>query len=165
MKFTYDGGEKEVLLCRKPSAAQGTVLVRTVCKHLVEETAKKFPLPDDVKVDTCDQQLMVFLQAVSEFKQYVYDTESAGKAQGGETIVWESQLLQVLQGMYTALQTGGPSKVGDKSKRYELVVLQERMKVLKNSLHYPMEESSVPTLENLDRMEKDIKGVSDDKHV
>jgi hypothetical protein len=33
------------------------------------------------------------------------------------------------------------------------------MKVLKNSLQCPMEESSVPTLENLDRMEKSIKGV------
>ena len=76
VKFKYDGDEKEVLLCRKPSVAQGTVLVRTVCKHLVEETAKKFPLPDVVKVDTCAQQLMVFLQAVSEFKQYVYDTKA-----------------------------------------------------------------------------------------
>jgi hypothetical protein len=161
VKFTYDGDEKEVLLCRKPSATQGTVLVWTDCKLLVEETAKKFPLPDDVKVDTCDQQLMVFLRTVSEFKQYVYDTEDVGKAQGGKKIVWESQLLEVLQGMHTSLQAGGPSKVGDKAKRYELVVLQQRMKVLKNSFHYTMEESSVPTLEkkSLARMEKVIKGV------
>ena len=66
----------------KPDVVQGgTVLVKAVCKHLVEETTERFPLPDDMRVDTCALQLMVFLQAVSEFTQYTYEAGAVGRAQ------------------------------------------------------------------------------------
>jgi hypothetical protein len=73
VKFQYKGDDKGVQVCQKPSAGQGGfAVVRAACKHLVEETAKKIPLPDGMKVDTCAQQLMTFLQAVPDFKQYAY---------------------------------------------------------------------------------------------
>ena len=69
VRFQYNKAAKEVLVCQKPDVAQGgTALVKTDCKHLVEETDKKFPLPDDMRVDTYALKLMVFLQTVSEFK-------------------------------------------------------------------------------------------------
>ncbi len=54
-------------------------------------------------------------------------------------------MIQVMQGMQTVLQSGGVSKVGDKTKRFDAIVLRERMRELNIKYHYPIEERSVPT--------------------
>ena len=158
VKIQHGGKEKDVLLCDKPPAAQGGMaLVKAACKHMVEKTAEKFPIPAGVKTDLCAQLLMVFFQAVSPFKQHVYEANAAGNAQGGQKGGWEQQMIQVMQGMQTALQSGGMSKVGDKTKRFDVIVLRERMRELNTKYHYHIEERSVPTLESLFRMDKAIK--------
>ena len=43
VRFQYNKAAKEVLVCQKPDVSEGgTTLVKTDCKHLVEESAKKF---------------------------------------------------------------------------------------------------------------------------
>ena len=43
VRFQYNGAAKEVLVCQKPDVSEGgTTLVKTDCKHLVEESVKKF---------------------------------------------------------------------------------------------------------------------------
>ena len=41
----------------------------------------------------------------------------------------------MLQGVYTVLQSGGPGKVGDRAKRFDPVVLHQRLRELGANYH------------------------------